>query len=1056
MRKIKLVCVFAFAVFGAIVLTVDNPFVQKVSSFSSGPPAGFTGAPGENDCAACHTPNTHTGGQFTILPPPEYIPGQTYEVRVRHTSPDVTRLRWGFELTALDSENFAAGTFANLSENTQTLEQDGRFYIEHTSAGTFPGQTGGSEWAFNWTAPATDIGPVTFYAGGNQANNDESPDGDQIYLTFASSSVGGTPTPTPTATPCSAPVTVANTGAIAINDLAAANPYPSTISVPTAFPILGMSLKLNGFSHSSPDDVDILLVGPGGQTAVVMSDVGGTAAASGINLTLDDNASEGLPNTRQLVSGTFKPTNIGGGDMFSAPAPQASSSSTLSVFNGTAANGTWSLYIVDDNPESTGTLSGGWELTFFVPAPCPTPTATPTPTPPCFTVSTLNGANEVPPNGSAGTGTGTVFTSADGSTLTVDLSFSGLGTNATAAHIHGPAAAGTNGPIVFGLAGVPNGTAGSIPQQTFNLNATQRQQFQEGLFYFNVHTTGFSGGEIRGQITPGPCLPTPTPTPTPSATPTPTATPTPQFLLTVTVDGSGTGQVASLPGGIVCPGDCTELYDQGTNVALSVTPTGGSTFGGWSGDCTGLTPCQVTMTQARNVTATFNAATPTPTPTPTPTATPTPTPTLTPTPTATLTPTPTPQPEFDLRIGQVDTPDPVWAGQHLMYTITVSIHPTALGGSASPVVRFDYPTGVPFDFIAAGATNGFVGTPDASGITFAGGTISTQGPNPGIALLDVTIRPLEAGSLTSNAVVVDPANLIAETDETNNTAPSESTTVNTGNVPFDYDADGRTDFSVFRPSQGAWYLQKTTEGFFGMLFGFETDRIAPADYDGDGKTDIAVFRPSDLRWYIANSSDGTYRTEVFGLANDLPAPADYDGDGKADICVFRPSDGTWYLQRSSNGSFFAFQFGSADDKPTVGDWDGDGRSDFAVFRTTNGEWYQHHSSDGSIHGEQFGFTTDRLAYADYDGDSKTDLAIYRPDTRIFYIKNSGNSTYDAFFFGISEDIPTPGDYDGDGKADLSVFRPSDGNWYRQNSSNGTFNAFQFGLSGDRPTPTAYQ
>jgi len=274
-------------------------------------------------------------------------------------------------------------------------------------------------------------------------------------------------------------------------------------------------------------------------------------------------------------------------------------------------------------------------------------------------------------------------------------------------------------------------------------------------------------------------------------------------------------------------------------------------------------------------------------------------------------------------------------------------------------------------------------------------------------------------------------------------------------APYDYDGDGKTDLSVFRPSSGAWFLNQSTAGFFGMLFGFSTDKIAPADYDGDGKTDIAIFRPSDLRWYIANSSDGTYRTEVFGLASDLPAPADYDGDGKADLCVFRPSDGTWYIQYSSNGTFFARQFGANGDKPTVGDFDGDGKADLAVFRTSNGEWYQVWSSDNSIHGEQFGFTTDRLAYADYDGDGKTDLAIFRPSERVFYIKNSGNSTYSAFVFGLSDDIPTPGDYDGDGKADLSVFRPSDGNWYRQNSSNGSFNAFNFGLAGDKPTPTAF-
>lgn len=273
--------------------------------------------------------------------------------------------------------------------------------------------------------------------------------------------------------------------------------------------------------------------------------------------------------------------------------------------------------------------------------------------------------------------------------------------------------------------------------------------------------------------------------------------------------------------------------------------------------------------------------------------------------------------------------------------------------------------------------------------------------------------------------------------------------------PFDYDGDGRTDHSVFRPSQGAWYVQKSQQGFFGMLFGFASDKIAPADFDGDGKTDIAVFRPADSTWYVANSSNGTYTAYRFGLATDLPTPADYDGDGRADFSVFRPSNGTWYRQNSSNGSFYAQQFGANGDVPTVGDWDGDGKADLAIWRPSNGEWYQFKSQTNTVSGERFGFSTDKLAYADYDGDGRMDLAIFRPSDRIFYIKRSQTSTYTAFVFGLSTDIPTPGDYDGDGRADLSVFRPSDGNWYRQNSSNGSFNAFQFGLNGDKPTPTAY-
>jgi len=185
MKNTKLVFVLLFAVLGVVGLTTNDHFVQTVGSFSSGPPAGFSGAPGENNCTACHFAEPQTG-QFAIIAPSSYVPGQTYQIQVVHTTGDPSRLRWGFQLTALDPAFNAAGTFANLSQNTQTLNENGRFYIEHTTAGTFQNQSGGAMWSFNWTAPGQDVGQVTLYAAGNQANNDSSTSGDQIYNTSAS------------------------------------------------------------------------------------------------------------------------------------------------------------------------------------------------------------------------------------------------------------------------------------------------------------------------------------------------------------------------------------------------------------------------------------------------------------------------------------------------------------------------------------------------------------------------------------------------------------------------------------------------------------------------------------------------------------------------------------------------------------------------------------------------------------------------------------------------------------------------------------------------------
>ncbi len=181
-RFIKPVVVFVIVLFVLIVTLAGSDFVPTVDALGAGPPNGFTGAPGENDCTACHIDNAGAG-QFTLSVPPTYFPGRTYSVTVTHTNSDMTRQRWGFQMTSLIGEN-GAGTFANVGNVTQTGSDNGRSYVNHTNQGSFANQTGGASWTFNWTAPATAT-PITFYAAGNQANNDHNSDGDQIMFATA-------------------------------------------------------------------------------------------------------------------------------------------------------------------------------------------------------------------------------------------------------------------------------------------------------------------------------------------------------------------------------------------------------------------------------------------------------------------------------------------------------------------------------------------------------------------------------------------------------------------------------------------------------------------------------------------------------------------------------------------------------------------------------------------------------------------------------------------------------------------------------------------------------
>jgi subtilisin-like proprotein convertase family protein len=159
--------------------------------------------------------------------------------------------------------------------------------------------------------------------------------------------------------------TFANNTPIAIPNNAMAT--PSSIEV-SRFdtPISDVDISLNVLTHPTAGDLDVLLVGPNGQTALIMSDAGDDAAND--SLTFSDQAAEQLPSSANLVSGTFQPTNYDftpAPDTFSPPAPaNPSSGSALAVFNGTNANGAWTLFIreQDNLPVETGSIAGGWIL----------------------------------------------------------------------------------------------------------------------------------------------------------------------------------------------------------------------------------------------------------------------------------------------------------------------------------------------------------------------------------------------------------------------------------------------------------------------------------------------------------------------------------------------------------------------------------------------------------------------------------------------------------------------------------------------------------------------
>lgn len=155
-----------------------------------------------------------------------------------------------------------------------------------------------------------------------------------------------------------------NNTALTIPDSGSASVYPSLIVVTDAVGVVQkVTAALRGVSHGWPDDVDVLLAGPSGTNVMLWSDGGGGNALSGINLFFDDAAPTAIPDSGGMVGGAYKPTNIDTTtDALMVPAPKTPHGKTLDVFNGTNPNGSWKLFVRDDNSMDGGSITQGWTL----------------------------------------------------------------------------------------------------------------------------------------------------------------------------------------------------------------------------------------------------------------------------------------------------------------------------------------------------------------------------------------------------------------------------------------------------------------------------------------------------------------------------------------------------------------------------------------------------------------------------------------------------------------------------------------------------------------------
>ncbi|MGI8683954.1 MAG: TolB family protein [Acidimicrobiales bacterium] len=260
-----------------------------------------------------------------------------------------------------------------------------------------------------------------------------------------------------------------------------------------------------------------------------------------------------------------------------------------------------------------------------------------------------------------------------------------------------------------------------------------------------------------------------------------------------------------------------------------------------------------------------------------------------------------------------------------------------------------------------------------------------------------------------------------------------------GAQPADFDGNGTTDKSIYRPSTGQWFVRGGSPEL--TQYGATSDLPVAADYDGNHTTDKAVYRPSTGQWFVRG---GSPEVTQYGASGDIPVPGDYNGDGTTDKAIYRPSTSQWFVR---GGSPEVTQYGASGDIPVPGDYDGDGTTDKAVYRPSTGQWFVR---GGSPEVTQYGASGDIPVPGDYDGGASatTDKAVYRPSTGQWFVRGGSPEVTQ---YGASGDQPQPGDYDGGVSAttDKAVYRPSTGQWFVRG---GSPEVTQYGATGDVPLP----
>jgi subtilisin-like proprotein convertase family protein len=616
--------------------------------------------------------------------------------------------------------------------------------------------------------------------------------------------------------------TGANATAITVPSSGTAAPYPSEIQISGMVGLLtGIIVDVGGFSHTAPDDVDILLVAPNGRSIVLMSDAGGNAAVSNLGITFDDSAPTSLPDNAPLTSDSFKPTNFEPGDAFPAPAPvNAPTTNTLSGLVGSPPNGTWRLYVVDDTGANAGNFAGGWSITLQSSmAACP------------FDISSTG--QGFPAAGGGGsfqisipTGCGWTATSSSNFINVTPNAGDGNGTiNFTVAPNTGGARTAS---IVVSNSLVSrtfiiqqgSGCPTSVTPPVLNFLSSQSMAAVGiGAASNCIWSATTSANWILIQQKPQPGNGTIIVTASTNPNPLPRSAIINIGAQTVTVNQAGTA-VSIIPRRFDFDGD------QKADISVFRSGT-------WylQRSAAGFAAVQFGLSTDRIAPADYDG-----------------------------------DHKTDIAVFR----DGNW---YILQSSNNAFRAQQWGAANND-------TPVPADYDGDGKADVAVWRAGAEASSPAYFFILRSASNTELVQqfgTTGTDRPLPAdydGDGKADLAVYREAGgvwyILQSSDNQLRAAQFGLGNFQDKPFPRDFDGDGKTDLAVFRTASGTWYLQQSTAGFTGVQFGIASDIPAAADYDGDGKADVAVYRGGT--WYLLRSQQG-FGAVQFGAAGDIPVPS---------------------------------------------------------------------------------------------------------------------------------------------------------------------------------------